>query len=382
MTETSTKTAPVTRETSLKKARKEIAENKLDALVAVSPGSVYYTSGTYFMTQKNIPERLGLVSITDSGEPVFIYCTIEEGHAKEESWLPNLRGYQEFKDQPVDVLVDVLKEQGAAKGRVGVEKMFFSARDFERLQSKLPHAELVDAGPIFDRMRWIKTPEEIRLLGDAAFATDEAIRVAFAEAAIGTTERAIGEIMVAEGKARGGEKLLHLVLATGENGLKVHAEPGDTKLKSADVLRTDFGMTWGRFYLSDIARTAFVGPLQPWQDELYRKLEHVQQATIAAMRPGVKASEVFHTCVGEFAKVGIEFKMPHIGHSIGVVIHENPMLQPFDHTVLEAGMILMLEPGIRGRDSFYHTEDMIEITENGQRVLSRAADWSEPMVLT
>src|SRR2546423_1041951 len=120
MTETSTKTGPVTRETSLGKARKEIADNRLDALVAASPGSVYYTSGTYFMTQKNIPERLGLVSITDSGEPVFVYCTIEVGHAKEESWLPNLRGYQEFADQPVDVLVEVLKEQGADQGRVGV----------------------------------------------------------------------------------------------------------------------------------------------------------------------------------------------------------------------------------------------------------------------
>jgi Xaa-Pro dipeptidase len=382
MTDTKTTTAPVTRETSLKKARKEIKENNLDALVAASPGSVYYTSGTYFMTQKNIPERLGVVSITDSGEPVFVYCTIEEGHAKEESWLPNLRGYQEFKDQPVDVLAEVLKEQGADKGRVGVEKMFFSARDFARLQGNLPEAELVDAGPIFDRMRWIKTPEEIKLLGDAALATDEAIRVAFAEAAVGTTEAAIGEMMVAEGKARGGEKLLHLVLATGENGFKVHAEPGDTKLRAGDVLRTDFGMTWGRFYLSDIARTAFVGPIQPWQKETYLKLEQAQQATIAFMRPGVKASEVFRACVKEFAKLGIEFKMPHIGHSIGVVIHENPMLQPYDETVLEPGMIFMLEPGIRGRDGFYHTEDMIEITTEGSRVLSRSADWSSPMVLT
>lgn len=382
MTETTTAAAPLTPDSVLQKARAEIANNHLDALVAASPGSVYYTSGTYFMTMKNIHERMGLVSITDSGDPTFIYCTIEEGHAKEESWLENLRGYQEFEDQPVDVLAQVLKEQGAHKGRVAVEMMYFSARDFARLQAKLPGAELVDAGPIFDRMRWIKTPEEIKLLGDAALATDEAIRVAFAEATIGTTERAIGEMMVAEGKARGGEKLLHQCLATGENGFKVHAEPGDTRLRASDVLRTDFGMTWGRFYLSDIARTAFVGPLQPWQKETYEKLVDVQESTIRFMRPGVKASEVFRHCVGEFARVGIDFKMPHIGHSIGVVIHENPMLQPYDDTVLEPGMVFMLEPGFRGRDSFYHTEDMIEITESGSRVLSRSADWTQPMVLT
>jgi Xaa-Pro dipeptidase len=366
----------------LAKARHEIVDNRLDALVAASPGNVYYTSGTYFMTQKNIPERLGLVSIPESGEPVFVYCTIEEGHAKAESWLTNLRGYTEFADQPVDVLARVLKEQGADRGRVGVEKMFFSARDFERLKLKLPNAELVDAGPIFDRMRAIKSPEEIKVLGNAAYKTDEAIRVAFSEAAVGSTESAVGEMMIAEARARGGEKLLHLVLATGDNGFKIHAEPGETRLQPGGVLRTDFGMIWSRFYLSDIARTAFVGPLQPWQDETYRKLEHVQQTTIAAMRPGVKASEVFQVCAAEFARIGIDFKMPHIGHSIGVVIHENPMLHPFDHTVLEPGMVFMLEPAIRGRDGFYHTEDIIEITDHGQRVLSRSADWSEPMVIS
>lgn len=372
----------LTAETTIAKARREISENRLDALVAASPGNVYYTSGTYFMTQKNIPERLGLVSITESGDPVFVYCTIEEGHATGESWLTNLRGYTEFADQPVDVLVKVLKEQGAERGRIGVEKMFFSARDFERLQSQLPEADLVDAGPMFDRMRAIKTPEEINVLGNAALRTDEAIRVAFSEAAVGSTERAIGEMMVAEGKARGGEKVLHLVLATGDNGFKIHAEPGEARLQAGGVLRTDFGMTWSRFYLSDVARTAFVGPLQPWQDETYRKLEHVQQTTIAAMRPGATASEVFRVCAAEFARVGVDFKMPHIGHSIGVVIHENPMLHPFDHTVLEPGMVFMLEPAIRARDGFYHTEDMIEITQSGQRVLSRSADWSEPMVLS
>jgi Xaa-Pro aminopeptidase len=382
MTEDTTTKPPLTRAATLAKAHAEITANRLDALVAASPGNVYYTSGTYFMTQKNIPERLGLVSITSDDDPAFVYCTIEEGHATQESWLKNLRGYTEFADQPVDVLVDVLKKQGADRGRIGVEKRFFSAIDFERLRNRLPKAEFVDADPIFDRMRAIKTPEEIRILGDAAMATDAAIRVAFTEAAAGMTELAVGEMMVAEAKNRGGEKLLHLVLAAGANGFKIHAEPGTTQLKSGDVLRTDFGMIWSRFYLSDIARTAFVGRLEPWQDETYRKLEHVQQTTIAAMKPGVKASDVYRICADAFARAGVEFKMPHIGHGIGVVIHENPMLHPFDHTILEPGMVFMLEPAIRGRDGFYHTEDMIEITETGQRVLSRSADWATPMVIS
>jgi Xaa-Pro aminopeptidase len=259
---------------------------------------------------------------------------------------------------------------------------FLSARDFQRLQSDLPDAELVEADSLFDRMRAVKTSREIELLGAAALATDQSIRTAFARAGVGTTERAIAEVMQEECRARGGEQLVHLVLATGENGFKVHASPGDAELQKGGVLRTDFGMSWGGRYFSDIARTAFVGPLQGWQDETYRKLEMVHQSVIAAMRPGVKAGDLFRLCAAEFEKAGLDFRMPHVGHSIGVVMHENPMLQPFDETPLEPGMIFMLEPGVTERDGFYHTEDMILITDEGRSVLSRSADWSQPMVLS
>jgi hypothetical protein len=37
---------------------------------------------------------------------------------------------------------------------------------------------------------------------------------------------------------------------------------------------------------------------------------------------------------------------------------------------------------ITERDGFYHTEDMILITDEGHSVLSRSADWSQPKVLS
>ncbi|HUY74679.1 MAG TPA: Xaa-Pro peptidase family protein [Candidatus Dormibacteraeota bacterium] len=376
-----TKSAVIDRESSLTKARDAIGNAGLDALVAASPANFYYLTGTSFLSQRTIPERLGAVSVTRSGEPVLVYCTIEEGHARQESWISDIRGYTEFKDTPVDVLAGVLREQGVERGQIGIEMRFISARDYERLRHDLPEAKIVAADSLFDRMRAIKTLGEIELLGAAALATDESIRAAFERSSVGVTEREIGDIMQAECRSRGGEQLIHLVLATGENGFKVHAAPGNTKLERGGVLRTDFGMSWGGRYFSDIARTAFVGPLQPWQGNTYGKLEAGHQAVITAMRPGVKASELFRICAAEYERSGLDFKMPHIGHSIGVVMHENPMLQPYDDTPLEAGMVFMVEPGVSGRDGFYHTEDMILITEDGHRVLSRSADWSQPMVL-
>jgi Xaa-Pro aminopeptidase len=330
---------------------------------------------------RDIPERLGLVAIPVSGEPVFVYCTIEGEQARRESWLEELVGYTEWREQPIQTLARVLAEQGVADGRIGVEKRHLSARDFAELERSMPKATFVAADEVFDRMRAIKTPAEIETLTEAAFSTDIAIRRAFAQATVGSTEREIADAIIAECAARGGGRVVFLTVATGPNGSLVHAEPGDARLEPAGVIRTDFGVGWGH-YLSDIARTAFVGPITHQQETTYMKLVGAQEETIASVRPGEQAKHVYRACADAFARRGLAFDIPHVGHSIGVGLHERPMLQPFDETVLEPGMALMVEPGVMTTDGFYHTEDLIVITENGNRVCSRSADWATPMVLS
>ena len=47
----------ITREIALARAQQIIASQKLDALVVASPWNVRYLAGTYFLTQKVIPDR-------------------------------------------------------------------------------------------------------------------------------------------------------------------------------------------------------------------------------------------------------------------------------------------------------------------------------------
>lgn len=370
----------ITREIALAKVQQALRDHALDALVAVSPWNVHYTAGTSFLTQRTIPERLGMVVALPEREPIFIYCTIEEGHVREESWLRESRGYTEFADNPILILAGVLRENGVDRGRIGIEKRYVVAKYDEDLRGELPEAQFAASDDIFDRMRAVKTPEEIEFLGQRALWTDAAIRTAFAQARIGDTERSIGDRMVAETRKHGANGLLHLVLATGPNNLKVHHAPTDIRIEPGGVIRTDFGMFWGA-YVSDIARTVFVRPPRADQLELYKHLEAIHQAVIAAMKPGARCSDLYHLCAGEFAKRGLDFTMPHIGHSVGLGVHEFPMLHPFNHYELEPGNVLMLEPLVTGPDGHYHTEDMVVITEDGNRVASRSADWSQPMIL-
>jgi Xaa-Pro aminopeptidase len=61
----------------------------------------------------------------------------------------------------------------------------------------------------------------------------------------------------------------------------------------------------------------------------------------------------------------------HSGHGIGCSVHENPRLVPGDTTVLEAGMVIMVEPAtyLPGVASA-RLEWMFLVTDDGNEVLS------------
>lgn len=370
----------ITRNEALDKAQAALKTHQLDALVAVSPWNVRYLAGTAFMTQRAIPDRLALVVVTPNQEPTFIYCSIEEVQARHDSWLTQLRGYREFAEDPIAILAHTLRSLGGAEGRIGLEMRYLVAEFADDLRRRLPGSALVAADAIFDRMRVVKTPGEIDHLARVALSLDTAIRTAFANAHPGMTEVAVAERLKNEAVAAGADEVPFMVLASGPRTFTAHGLPSATPLVAGDIIRTDVVTSWGG-YVGDIARTAFVAPLQPGQADTYQKLAAIQQTVIDAMRPGVRVCDLYHLCDHEFARHGLPFTMPHIGHSIGLVLHEKPMLHPLDTTVLEPGMVFMVEPLVAMQDGVYHTEDLVIITDTMPQVRSRSVDWSQPLVI-
>lgn len=356
------------------KIMKALGESDLDALVAVSPESTYYSSDVIILTQKLIRDRLGMVVWTRTEDPVLLLCTIEEAQARAESWIKDIRGYVEFETSPVRLLVDVLTERGLTRGRIGIEKRFLSVAYWEELTRALSQATFVACDKIFDKVRMLKTSEEIKLLADAAQATDRAIRKAFESARLGQTERQTVEVMTDELRRGGADSVAFVVLATGPNAAMAHPIPGDTRMNPGQVLRTDFG-GYFKWYYSDLARTAICGKPTPAQKDIYEKLLQVQNEVIQAMRPGVRACDLYNMCKARFQEVGLTFRMPHIGHSIGIDIHEYPMLNPQTTEPLQPNMMFAVEPLHRGAEGIYHIEDLVLVTETGPRILSRSANW-------
>jgi len=358
-----------------------LQEARVDVLVATSYEGVAYLTGSVITTQRDIPARISAAIIPAAGEPTFVVCDIEELYVRASCRVRDIRPYVEFAQSPTRMIADVLEEKGLSRARVGLEFRALCAHYYCQLTSLLPEASFEPIDTTLDKVKALKTPEEVELLGRAALDTDEAIRFAYESAKPGMPDRQVAETFAHRLWTGRADSVAFVDLGAGPTACLAHPIPSERPMEVGDVLRCDVGGYYSGYY-SDLARTAVVGKATPDQRDRYRKVWEVHEEVIAAARPGVLAKVLFFTCQRAFAKRGLELRFPHCGHSLGYGLHEQPLIEPYNDTPLEEGMTIAFEmvhtvPG----GPVFQDEDLVLITREGGKPLSRSADWSEVLVV-
>lgn len=357
------------------KAQTAMRQAGLDGLIATSFENVSYLSGAIIMTQRLIPDRLAAVVLPVQGAPTMVVCTIEEAHARRDSRIQDVRGYVEFAKSPVEVIAEVVREKDLDRSRLGLELRVLSADYFLDLSRLLPRASLERADHLLDTLRMIKSAEEIALLERAALATDRAIRSAYESARPGTTDKAVADHLANTIQMNGADSVAFLVLAAGPSAALAHPVAANRPLREGDVVRCDVGGYYSGYY-SDLARTAVVGRATAEQRKIYRDLWEIHEKLISLARPGVRAKDLYSASLEAFESRGMHMSLPHVGHSLGLGLHESPILNPFNETVLEENVVLAIEPVHKSNGAIFHVEDLVVVTPQGGKVMSRSADWS------
>jgi Xaa-Pro dipeptidase len=347
-----------------------IVYKKLDALVCMSPENFTYLAGAYITTLKTIRPRYAFAILTRRNQSRAIVCGIEEALVRVESWMSDVSPYIEFRDDPITSLAESLVEIGLANATIGLDLDYVPAAAFARLSALLPNAQFVDTTEAVAAVRAIKTAAEVAWLEKTTRETHRAIVEALAESCLGDTDQQIANRIIKRMFDWGASGVQHFHLASGPRTPQIHNAPSPDETRISEILRLDVGGTYGA-YASDVARTYSTGEPRPMHREVYRNLCEVQAQTIAAMRPGVTAGEVFDICSRAFADRGLPCTLPHVGHSFGIEAHERPMIRPGEDTVLAPGMVINIEPLTQDADgNLYHTEDLVVITEEGTRLLT------------
>ena len=310
----------------MSKAQELIKKEGLGGMIITDPYNMRHISGFRGGEGALYISATQQVLITDSRyteqaekESDFTIVQEHRGHTREQIFVECLE-----------------KEEGTLA--IGYEDQSLLCNQFDKMKKALPVKEWVPMGGKVDALRRIKTAAELEY----------------------------------QMKKAGAEDLgFNTIIASGLNSSMPHAIPGRKKLEAGDFVTMDFGCKY-EGYCSDMTRTVVIGKANDKQKEIYNVVLEAQLAGLAAVKAGKTGKEVDKAARDIITKAGYGDCFGHsLGHSVGLFIHEKPGLAPSDETVLQAGMIETVEPGIYVPGfGGVRIEDMVLVTETGCRNLT------------
>ena len=349
--------------------KKAMREQGLDALIAISPENLAYTTGIVVPSQPLMRWRHAISILTSDGRLSLVVIDMEETTVKSHGAIEDVRVYREFIDDPMDKLCETLADLKLERAKLGLEMDYLPAKDFSTLQRRLPETKLVGADNLFDRLREIKTKGELDLLRLLSKITDKAICDALKRARAGMTEMDLAGLLVGGIFTGGAEHFKLMIIASGERSQYPNVGPTPRVLKKGDIIRMEiFGVKNG--YHAGVCRTAVVGEATTEQGKIWDNLIQCKYLVMDLIKPGARCKEVYHKFLQKFGELGFQ-PISFVGHGIGLFLHEEPYLGRYGDKILEEGMVLAIEPlvFIPGRMGLQN-KDMIAVTRNGCELLS------------
>ncbi len=225
---------------------------------------------------------------------------------------------------------------------------------------------------ILVQLRNIKDPHEIAIIEQAIVIAERSFEALKAHLKAGQTENEIAGLLVYEMRRRGASNAsFDPIVAAGSNGSLPHYRPGGVKLHNNMALLVDWGALFNG-YRSDLTRMIFMGEPPRKIREIYQIVLAAQEAAIAAIKPGASGKKIDKIARDIIAGAGYGKAFGHsLGHGIGRDIHEAVSLSQREAGILQAGMIVTVEPGIYLPGiGGVRIEDDVLVTHNGCRVLS------------
>ncbi|HVR74166.1 MAG TPA: Xaa-Pro peptidase family protein [Planctomycetota bacterium] len=231
----------------------------------------------------------------------------------------------------------------------------------------------LEVEPLLRTMREVKDTDEIEAI-QRGIRTAEAVHAASRGLLEpGITELAYyGRLLPAGVEAAGAPFVMMCDLASGPRAAEGGGPPTKRVLEEGDLVILDtFPLVEG--YRGDITNTLVVGgkPTRE-QTDLHGLVLAALLAGEALLQPGTPVRDVYQAVDSVFrAAPGKRSLVHHAGHAIGLGHPEAPEIVPDSDRVLEAGMVVTLEPGLYGaQGGGLRLEHDYLITENGHRRLS------------
>lgn len=361
----------------------------LDAIVATSKHNIRYLLGGYSFFFFDTMVAIGLTRYLPAlvyvkGRPdqaLYVGCDIEK-HEEQNGrfWPANLSLGNVGTIDAMERVAAHLKSLGPDVRKVGTEAPFLPADADRALREGLGSSvSIADAVIPLERLRAVKSPQEIAYLRLASEHVVDAMQVTFAKHCMpGATKHEVTTAIIREEMSRGLEFDYNQITA----GLSHNRAPSDQKLAAGDILSLDSGGNY-KGYIGDLCRMGIIGEPDAEQQDLLGYIEEVQQAARQPIRAGGRGGDIADIAVPMVKEAKHASYTSFIVHGMGLVSHEAPRLMSeprFSYAnddaekPLETGMCLSIETTMRHpKRGFIKLEDTVLVTDDGWEALGDGA---------
>lgn len=366
----------------------------LDALVVFYPSRIAYLTGFHHLPT----ERPIVLVVGPDAYSSLIVPAVEKEHAEGVPGIDRVEVYFEYPGErhPMELVATALQGIGANPARTGADHdgciPYWGYRG-PRL-SDLTGRRPIDGEMLVESLRRVKSAAELQCIqlsadwaGRAHRRMQDAIKAGQTEmecyqpAAVETLREMVREMPGWRPKGHGGGGLVASFVG-GRATAMPHAFVRGHGIQAGDVLVSG-AATDIDGYRSELERTMIVGEPTAAQREAFAAMAALQGRAIEVMGPGVPASRVELEVIALARQLGHEGHLRHhVGHSIGLEVHEAPFLDRGDEAILEPGMVFTVEPGIYIPElgGFRHS-DTVVITETGRRSMTEYPTDLEQLII-
>jgi len=325
-----------------------MAQQNLAALLLTTEPELRYYSG--FLTRFwESPTRPWFLVVPASGKPIAVIPSIG-AHLMGQTWIDDIRTWAapDYEDDGIGLLADTLREVAPEDGWIGLADglethVRMPRAALSHLTRRLGTRALVSDGGLTQQLRNVKSEREITKITHAVRIAERAFHrlPEIAQTGVGLDRvfRDFQRLCLEEGA----DWVPYLAGAAGPDGYGDVISPAtDTPLSAGDILMLDTGLVWDG-YFCDFDRNVSLGPATAAAQSAHHRLIEAAQAGFETAKPGARMSDLYHAMI---ALLDADDTSGRFGHGLGMQLTEGPSIIASDHTIIEPGMVLTLEPCI------------------------------------
>lgn len=345
----------------LQKIRENMKRFDLTQLIITCPDSIFYLVGEWI----HPGERMLALYVDLEKQPKLILNAL---FPIERDLGVEIISYDDTEN-PVAYLSKLIDTNAV----MGIDKEWPS-RFLITLMEENEGLKVRNSSIAVDQARMIKTPEEVDLMRKASAINDKAMgelveiikEAKYSEVEMG---HLLGDIYK---KYDTNSFSFEPLICYGPNAAEPHHGSDGTMLAKDQSIIIDIGGITDN-YASDMTRSFFYGEPNEEYMKIYNLVKEANLAGIAAVKPGVKFSDIDKAARSVIEAGGYGPYFTHrTGHNIGINVHEYPDVSGVNDMLVEEGMVFSIEPGIYLSGKYgVRLEDLVVVTKDGCEVLNK-----------